>query len=560
MNCTQIGPSGQTRSYGVGYPKPYHISHGGITVTGRLADTHLMPPELDQMRRFLGQFMPPPTQQPAAAGAPASTEQQAITDKVMSTLAELGKLTVQDDAVRFDGDKIQLPARFSGNLPAAAQFILELHEQENTEFAFGRTFKFRPWDGAAAFDRACRFLFGTSGLGQQTKTMFGSKPPALVSISVGHGQQLQVPWGKVSMPPLEATFELGTTSDDEYGLLFHLNVTAPRRNRASLEAFFDVVQRELDERSIYRGKAFNAAEQPEFLDLTWVADTPVIYTEEVLTQLTANVWSLLRYTDQMRARKMPLKRAVLLEGPYGTGKSLAGALTAVEAQANGWTFIQVRPGQDDLLQALNTAKLYAPAVVQYEDIDTIAKDGKAEKIAELLDALDGIGNKGNGVLLLATTNHVADIQKAVMRPGRLDAIVHIGALDRGGCERLIRSLVPGDDLGDIDYDAVFEAMAGYLPAFMAEATNNAIRYSLVRNDGRPARIETSDLVHSANGLKRQLDLMNGAHAGERPIPTIDQAVRGITEDAVRTIVHGTEVVDRDGDPTGSYGQKLAVQH
>jgi hypothetical protein len=494
------------------------------------------------------------------AAANARTEQQEITDRVLATLGELGRLSVQDDAVQFEGEKIQLPARFSGNLPAAAKFIMEIHEQENAEYAFGRTFRFRPWDGAAAFDRACRFVFGTSGLGQATRTMFGSRPPALISIAVGPGKQLQVPWGKVSMPPLEATFDLDATHDDEYGPLFRLHVTAPRRNRAMLEAFFDVVQRELEERSIYRGKAFNAATQPEFLDLSWVAKTPIIYTDEVFTQLTANVWSLLRYTDEMRARKMPLKRAVLLEGPYGTGKSLAGALTAVEAIENNWTFIQVRPGQDDLLEALNTAKLYAPAVVQYEDIDTVAKDGNAEKISELLDALDGIGNKGNPVLLLATTNHVADIQKAVMRPGRLDAVVHIGALDRAGVERLVSSLVDPATLGVIDYDQVTEAMEGFLPAFMREAVDNAVRYSMVRNGGTPATIETSDLVHAAVGLKRQLALMNGAHAGERPRPTLDQAFRDVSVEAARAVVHGTEVVDRDGDPIGSYGQKLAVTH
>jgi transitional endoplasmic reticulum ATPase len=493
----------------------------------------------------------------AAPGEPSKTDQQQITERVMKTLGELGRLTVQDDAVQFEGDRIQLPARFSGNLKAAAAFLVQLDEQENEKFAFGRTFKYRPWDGAAAFDRACRFVFGTSGLGQATHTMFGSTPPQLVSIAVGPSQQLQVPWGKVSMPPLEADFILDTVNDPEYGLLFLLRVGAPRRNRAQLEAFFDVVENELTERSIYRGKSFTAATQPEFLDLSWVAETQVIYTDEVLTQLTANVWSLLRYTDRMRERRMPLKRAVLLEGPYGTGKSLASALTAVEANQHGWTFIQVRPGKDDLLEALNTAKLYAPAVVQYEDIDTVATSGTPEKISELLDALDGIGNKGNGVLLLATTNNVQTIQKAVMRPGRLDAIVHIGALDRDGTEKLIRSLVEPDKLGDVDYDQVAAAMDGFLPAFMTEAVNNAVRYSMVRNDGQLKTIETADLVHAAVGLRRQLDLMNGAQAGEKPRPTLDQALRNLTAEEVHRIVHGSELVDEDGDVV--YGHKLSVQ-
>ncbi len=490
---------------------------------------------------------------------PAVTEQQEITAQVLKTLDELGQLTVQDDAIRFEGDLIQLPARFSGDLPAAARFLMQVHTQENEQYAFGRSFRFRPWDGAAAFDRACRRVFGTSGLGQATRSFFGKNPPALISIPVGPHEQLQVPWGKVNMPPLEATFTLDGESDPEYGPLFHLRVEAPRRNRARLEAFFSIVQDELEQRSIYRGKSFTGAVNPEFLDLSWVAAAPMILTEEVEAQLTANVWSVLRFTDQMRLLGMPLKRSALMEGPYGCGKSLACAKTAVEANRNGWTFVQVRPGKDDLFDALKTAQLYAPAIVQYEDLDVIATGGDAEHISELLDALDGIGNKGCAVMLLATTNNVEKIQKAVMRPGRLDAIIHIGALDRAGTERMVRSRIPAEKLGDIDFDQVAAAMAEFVPAFVAEATDNAIRYSMVRNDGTPGAIVTSDLVYSANALRRQLDLMNGAHAGERARPTIDQALRSATAEEVRRIVHGSEIVDRDGDPTGEYGQKIEVK-
>jgi transitional endoplasmic reticulum ATPase len=511
--------------------------------------------ELTNGYRNGGTIAPP---KPTANGSRPTTEQQEVTSKLLATLTELGNLTVKDDAVSFEGDRIQLPRRFSGDLPSAAKFLMQLHEQENTTFGFSRVFKFRPWDGAAAFDRACRRVFGTSGLGQETKSMFGSTPPQLRSIAVGPGQQLQVPWGEVSMPPLEAKFDLSATRQDDLGLLFALQVEAPRRNRAALEAFFDVVQNELEERSIYRGKAFSAASEPEFLDLSWIDSAKIVYTEEVTTQLEANVWSLLRHTEAMRERGMPLKRAVLLEGPYGTGKSLASALTAREAIANKWTFIQVRPGKDDFLEALTTARLYAPAVVQYEDIDTIAADGNAMKISELLDALDGIANKSSGVLLVATTNEVAKIQKAVMRPGRLDSIIHIGGHDRPAFEKLVRLLLPGSLLGDIDFDKAFESMRDFLPAFATEAVNNAIRYSMVRTGGHPDTIETEDLVNSATGLRRQLDLMNGAHAGRRPRPSLETAMLDISVEAVNQVVNGTSILDRDGDEVGSYGMRLVA--
>lgn len=483
--------------------------------------------------------------------ATANDEVQA---KVFAELDKLGALTVKDDSVQFIGEKIVLPERFSGNLPAAAKFLNQIHEQEEEEYGFSRTFKFRPWDGAAAFQRALYRVFGTSGLGKATQTMFGKIPPRLVSVQVGPNETLQVPWGEVKLPTLNAEFYLGSDVDEEYGVLFVIQVTAPRKYRARIEALFDVVQNELEERSIYRGKAFNGAETPEFLDLSWVHENKIVYSEDTLAQLNANVWSLIEYTEEMRALGMPMKRAVLLEGPFGTGKTLAGALTAKKAQANGWTFILARPGKDDLFEVLNTAKLYAPAVVQFEDVDVVARGGSDEQIAQLLDALDGIGNKGNGVVALFTTNYVDKIQKAVMRPGRIDSIIHIGKLDRPGVEKLIKSVVDNRILGDVDYDVIYSHVTDFLPAFVKEAVDRAVRYSLSRNKGVPTTIETTDIVNAAIGLNTQLELMEKANSGADEKPALEAVFTEIaqkaSEAAARKALNSAILVDVDGDYDG----------
>src|ERR1700754_1067491 len=133
--------------------------------------------------------------------APKQTEQDKIRADALAALDRLGSLSVKDDSVRFTGDNIVLPKRFDGNLLAAAEFIQQIHEAEEEEFAFGRTFKYRPWDGAAAFQRALYRVFGTTGLGKATRSFFGSRPPMHVSIAVDTNENLQVPWGRISMPP-----------------------------------------------------------------------------------------------------------------------------------------------------------------------------------------------------------------------------------------------------------------------------------------------------------------------------------------------------------------------
>lgn len=482
------------------------------------------------------------------------SEQDRIRKEALEVLDKLGSLSVKDDSIRFEGDKIVLPGRFSGNLLEAAAFLEQIHEAEEEEYQFGRTFKYRPWDGAAAFQRALYRVFGTVGLGKATFSMFGKQPPQLISISTGVGETLQVPWGEVSMPPLDAEFYLGGTRDAEYGVLFELSVTAPKKQRKRLEAFFDVVEDELRERSIYKGRAFNGAEQPEFLDLTGIDESKVVYSDDVLAQLDANLWSLIQHTDTMRGLGIPLKRAVLLEGPFGTGKSLAGALTAKRAQENGWTFILARPGKDDVFEVLNTAKLYAPAVVQFEDIDTVASKGSDAAISRLLDALDGISNKSTGVLALFTTNYVEKLQKGVMRPGRIDSIIHIAELDRGGIERAIKANVDSKVLSaDVDYDVVYAEMEGFLPAFVVEAVNRAVRYAVSRNKGNTKfTIETDDIVKASQGLRHQLNLMNDAQEGHAK-PSVDSVLRdAVTEELVK-VTHATRMAPGSG---GDYEFKV----
>jgi transitional endoplasmic reticulum ATPase len=466
-----------------------------------------------------------------------NTQQAQLQNDALAALDALGSKTVKEDGIVFEGTRIVLPAQFDGNLLAAAKFLQDQHKAEEEEFEFGRAFKYRMWDGAAAFDRSLYRVFGSTGFGKATQTFFGPQPPKRISISVSPTQTLQVPWGDVSMPLLDAVFTLGGTYDEEYGQLFYLSVVAPKKRRRALEGFFDVVEDELKQRSIYKGKAFNGAESPEFLDLSKLDESKVVYSDDVLHQLDANLWGLIKHTDTMVKLGIPLKRAVLLEGPYGTGKSLAGALTAKRAEENGWTFILARPGKDNVFEVLNTAKLYAPAVVQFEDIDTIAAEGTDKEISRLLDALDGISNKTNGVLALFTTNHVKKLQKGVMRPGRIDSIIHIADLDRNGIERAIRANVDSSVLGNLDYDVVFAEMEGFLPAFVVEAVNRAVRYAVTRNGGHAKfTIETEDVIRAAQGLRRQLDLMNEAQEGNKAAITMDDVFGKQVADTVTQVI------------------------
>lgn len=473
--------------------------------------------------------------------ANAVSEAKQIQNAILDLLGKLGGATVTDDDILFSGQKIILPAQYDGRIGEAIDYLKNYERSQSETYEYSRTYRYRPMDGAHAFQATMMNHFGTAGIGKTIRTMFGDYPPELRTISVAHNKTAEVPWGQVTFSPLGATFGLGATKDREFGLLFHLSVEAPKRFRKHIAAFFELVENELKAHSIYKGKAVTGGQEPLFLDVEQLDRSKVIYSDETMTQLNANLWSLLEHTKVMRDLKLPLKRAVLLEGPYGTGKTLAGMLTAQTAQANGWTYILCRPGQDDLNDVLKTAQLYAPSVVWFEDVDVVASNGSAGDISVLLDTLDGITSKGAEVMAVFTTNFIERLQKGVLRPGRIDAIIHIGELDESGFTKLVKSLIPAHLLGEIDYAEVTKSFKGFLPAFAAEAINRSMRYSIARTGGVPETVNTADLVAAAEGLRPQLEQMNGASNAQNVV-TIEDLLSKIESKAASktTMIHGPD--------------------
>jgi len=484
------------------------------------------------------------------------TEKQA-NDKILETLRELGGKKFQQSDVTFEGTRLVIPERLSA---LQARKVLDSYiesQEEPTEFS--RTFRFRPWDGALALKRALLSLTGTAGIPKaQFNAFFGKRPPKMVSVSSGIGQTEQVPWGTIEVPLFEGIIETGAIHDNEYGLLFAMTISCPRKFSAEIEGLFRLIQDELEHRSIYKGKAFDGQENPEFLDLTAVDPKKVIYAEKVKHQLTANIWAMLEHTEVMRQNEVPLKRAVLLHGDFGTGKTLAAFLTGQKAIQNGWTFIYCRPGRDDLGTTMATARLYQPSVVFFEDVDTVANaktNGSGDKVSGLLDLFDGIQAKGTEILVVLTTNHPEKIHKGMVRPGRLDAVIEIGALDTQGFKEMVEAVVdPKMRSKALNYEEIGRAFEGFLPAFAREAIDRAKRYAIARaKNGDIPSLSTNDFVLAAEGLRPQLDMMRDAPE----LGQADHLSEGF-QDLIKSVLSRT-VLDNNRDRVKSeFGMPLVV--
>lgn len=466
--------------------------------------------------------------------------------ELLATLAELGGGMTSEEDISFQGTRFVIPETMS--IREAIDFLYEKANEDDQQMTFVREFPYRPMDGARSAYNAMKRVFGMT---RQTRGMFG-EPPQMVTVDVAYGVSEQVPWGTLQVPALpNCRIVFDETWNRDLGRVFQVTVIGPRRMRFVVEGLFALITQELRDTSMYRGQAFDGS--GKFLDLSNVDPSRVVYSADVMTQLDANVWSVIRHTDELRKLGVSLKRAVLLEGPYGTGKTLAAYLTAREATSNGWSFVYCRPG-DNIEEVMSTARMYAPAVVFIEDIDVLgdASTVDADATSKLLDAFDGIANKGLDVLAVMTTNHVDKLHKGLCRPGRLDAIIHIGALDMHGVEVLIRNVIPSHLRGDIDVETVFDAMRGYLPAFVKEAVERSLRYAIARGDGVASMVNTDDLVNAANGLRAQHDLMLNAEE-HKPGDKLSEVMAGVVRDAI-----GNQVTESMGANLENLGEALVT--
>ncbi|QGJ92010.1 AAA-ATPase [Gordonia phage Keelan] len=451
---------------------------------------------------------------------------------------------ITGDLVKFhEGQWISVP---KGMTYKRAREILDRLEREaETMTDVNRIFRYSIWDGVVAVNRVIKERFGaTFGIAQHS--MFGTTPPQTVDLAVDVGQVEQFPWGTVALPTLgdDASLEISGARKDGVQCLY-LTASVRKKHSPKIEEFFRAVEEELKSNSIYRSKSIiGTSNQPEFLDLRQFNPNEVVFSDEALATMNGTLWSVLEHRDVLKAEGIRTKRSILLEGPYGTGKTSAGFLTAQKANENGWTFISAKPGED-INEVLAFARLYQPSVVFFEDVDGQTSSSDDHEVQRLLESFDGLTSKGAELCLVMTTNHYERIHKGMLRPGRIDAVIPIRDLDRGGVEKLITAIVPSGKLSEtVDFDKVYEAMEQFLPAFVRESLERAKTYAIARLDGATNYVlETDDLVLAAKGLRPQLEDQLKAREGEKPVEfttAMRKVVTEATSDRVLTRPGGSE--------------------
>ena len=185
-----------------------------------------------------------------------------------------------------------------------------------------------------------------------------------------------------------------------------------------------------------------------------------------------------------------IPKGVLLEGPPGTGKTLLAKAVAGEANVpffsiSGSDFVEmfVGVGASRVRDLFAEAKKNNPCIVFIDEIDAVARrrgtgmggghDEREQTLNQLLVEMDGFG-VNEGIIVMAATNRVDILDPAILRPGRFDRKVTVGAPDVGGREDILKVHSRNKPLGeDVDLKQIAQTTAGFTGADLENLLNEA---------------------------------------------------------------------------------------
>ena len=210
---------------------------------------------------------------------------------------------------------------------------------------------------------------------------------------------------------------------------------------------------------------------------------------EAAKQDLTEIVDFLKKPKKYEALGAKIPRGVLLAGNPGTGKTLMARAVAGEAgvpffSISGSEFAEmfVGVGASRVRDLFSKAKKNAPSIIFIDEIDAVAhkRDARGgsgredeQTLNQILVEMDGFDNE-TGVIVMAATNRVDMLDKALLRPGRFDRHVNVTLPERKDRLEILEVHFKGKPVDeDVNLKALAAKTAGSSGADLANIANEA---------------------------------------------------------------------------------------
>ncbi len=253
-----------------------------------------------------------------------------------------------------------------------------------------------------------------------------------------------------------------------------------------------------------RARMINTAEKNK---ITFDDVAGVDEEKEELEEIVEFLKNPKKYTD-MGAR---IPKGVLLVGQPGTGKTLLAKAVAGEAGVpffiiSGSDFVEmfVGVGASRVRDLFEQAKRNAPCIIFIDEIDAVGRqrgaglggghDEREQTLNQLLVEMDGF-SANEGVIVLAATNRPDVLDKALLRAGRFDRQIVVGAPDVKAREQILEVHSKKKRLADdVDLRIIAKNTSGFAGADLENVLNEAALLAARRNKTEIGMQEIEDAM------------------------------------------------------------------
>ena len=224
-----------------------------------------------------------------------------------------------------------------------------------------------------------------------------------------------------------------------------------------------------------------------------------------------------------------IPKGALLVGPPGTGKTLLAKAVAGEAEVpffsmSGSDFVEmfVGVGASRVRDLFQQAKEKAPCIIFIDEIDAVGRargknpslggnDERENTLNQLLTEMDGFGTN-SGVIILAATNRVDILDKALLRAGRFDRQIHVDLPDLPERVAIFKVHLAPLKLEDgLDIELLARQTPGFSGAAIANVCNEAALIAARHNRANVGKQDFLDAVDRIiGGMEKNTKVMTSA--------------------------------------------------